>query len=125
MATTVSTRLEANEQVVLPNVSWETYEKLLEDLADCSVPHLTYDQGRLLIVSPSAEHDQFRRALEFILQIFAVEVDVNIRALGSTTFKRKDLERGFEPDSCFYIKSGERIRGKKRLDSRWTRLRIL
>jgi Uma2 family endonuclease len=35
---------------------------------------------------------------------------------GSTTFKREDLERGFEPDSCFYVQHAEQIAGKKRLD---------
>jgi Uma2 family endonuclease len=36
--------------------------------------------------------------------------------LGSTTFRREDLERGFEPDSCFYIQNEARIRGKDRID---------
>ncbi len=36
--------------------------------------------------------------------------------LGSTTFRREDLERGFEPDSCFYIENKGRIRGKGRID---------
>src|SRR5262249_48213469 len=35
---------------------------------------------------------------------------------GSTTFKRKDIKRGFEPDSCFYIHHPEAVRGKKRLN---------
>jgi Uma2 family endonuclease len=32
-----------------------------------------------------------------------------------TTFKRQDLLKGFEPDSCFYIQSTQHIRGKKRI----------
>jgi Uma2 family endonuclease len=115
MATT-TTVIYADPQVVLRNVSWETYEKLLEDLSDCSVPHLTYDRGVLEIMNPTPEHEGFNNALNLIVQIVAAEIDVNVRALGSSTFKRKDVERGFEPDSCFYAKSAERIRGKKRLD---------
>ena len=115
MATT-TTVIHADPQVVLRNVSWETYEKLLEDLSDCSVPHLTYDRGVLEIMNPTPEHEGFNNALNLIVQIVAAEIDVNVRALGSSTFKRKDVERGFEPDSCFYVKSAERIRGKKRLD---------
>jgi len=115
MATT-TTVIYADPQVVLRNVSWETYEKLLEDLSDCSVPHLTYDRGVLEIMNPTPEHEGFNNALNLIVQIVAAEIDVNVRALGSSTFKRKDVERGFEPDSCFYVKSAERIRGKKRLD---------
>jgi Uma2 family endonuclease len=35
---------------------------------------------------------------------------------GSTTFRREDWDRGFEPDSCFYIQSVERISGISKLD---------
>jgi Uma2 family endonuclease len=36
--------------------------------------------------------------------------------LGSATFRREDLDRGFEPDSCFYIQNASRVAGKKKLD---------
>jgi hypothetical protein len=39
-----------------------------------------------------------------------------MRSFGSTTFRREDLDRGFEPDGCFYIQNVGRIRGKKELD---------
>jgi len=115
MATT-TTAVFADPEVVLSNVSWETYEGLLEDLSDCSVPHLTYDRGVLSIMSPTNEHEEYNRALNLIVEIVAAELEVRVRVLGSSTFKRKDLERGFEPDSCFYVASAKRIRGKKRLD---------
>lgn len=115
-STTIIKTIYADPEVVLPNVSWETYERLLEDLADCSVPHLTYDRGVLEIMSPTPEHESYNRTLNLIVEIATAELDINVRILGSSTFKRKDLKRGFEPDSCFYVKSAERIRGKKRLD---------
>ena len=46
----------------------------------------------------------------------AEEIGVEVEDLGSTTFRREDLERGFEPDSCFYIQNEEQIRGKDRID---------
>jgi len=45
-----------------------------------------------------------------------VETDVDMDSLGSTTFRREDIERGFEPDSRFYIQNAARVRGKKRID---------
>ncbi|MGH9388013.1 MAG: Uma2 family endonuclease [Vicinamibacteria bacterium] len=114
MATT--TAIFADPEVLLRSVSWETYEKLLEDLSDCSVPHLTYDRGVLSIMSPTNEHEEYNRALNLIVEIVAAELEVRARVLGSSTFKRKDLRQGFEPDSCFYVASAKRIRGKKKLD---------
>lgn len=48
----------------------------------------------------------------------AEELEVDLQGLGSTTFRREDLDRGFEPDACFYIQNAARIRGKTELDLR-------
>lgn len=45
-----------------------------------------------------------------------MELDVHVESLGSTTFRRGDLDRGFEPDSYFYIRNAASVRGKKRID---------
>lgn len=106
----------AEQRVVLTNVSWETYERLLADYLDRSVPHFTYDRGLLEIVSPLPEHEQINRAISLFVDVLAGETDVDLVNLGSTTFKREDLGRGFEPDTCFYVQNEARMRGKTRLD---------
>ena len=42
-------------------------------------------------------------------------MNVNVYGVGSTTFRREDLERGFEPDACFYVQNEEHVRGKPRI----------
>lgn len=113
MATVLS---PPEQRVTLHNVSWETYERLLADLQDSSAPRLTYDRGTLEIMSPSSEHERYNRTAAQIVEELAVEMDINIDSLGSTTFRREDIDRGFEPDSCFYIRNAARVRGKKRID---------
>ncbi|GMR22969.1 MAG: Uma2 family endonuclease [Acidobacteriota bacterium] len=108
---TVSAALE--QRVVLNNVSWETYEKLLEDLVDSSAPRLTFDRGTLEIMSPTFEHERFNRLLASFVEEAAEESDVEVENAGSTTFRRVDLDRGFEPDSCFYISNAECVLGKR------------
>jgi Uma2 family endonuclease len=108
--------VSADPRVVLWNVSWETYERLLADLADSSAPRLTYDRGVLEIMSPTPEHERLNRTIHLIVEIVAAELNMRVQLLGSTTFKREDRDRGFEPDSCFYVANAERIRGKKRID---------
>ena len=44
------------------------------------------------------------------------EMGIEAEVLGSTTFRREDLERGFEPDSCSYIENEALIYGKDRVD---------
>ena len=103
-------------RVLLRNISWKTYESLLEDLADCSAPRLTYDRGDLEIMSPQAKHEDATQSVDLLMAIISEELNVEIRGLGSTTFKREEFERGFEADACFFIKNAELVRGKDRLD---------
>ena len=109
-------RPPAERRVILQNVRWATYEGLLTDLANQSSIRLAYDQGTLEIMSPLAEHERINRTLSLLIEILAEELSIDIESLGSTTFKREDLERGFEPDSCFYIQHESSISGKSRID---------
>jgi Uma2 family endonuclease len=106
----------SKERVVLHDISWECYEHLLKDLADRSGPRLTYDKGVLEIMSPLPEHERPNRAIAQVVSVVAEEWDIELEDLGSTTFRREDLARGFEPDSCFYIQHADQIRGKNRID---------
>lgn len=110
------TRRPSTDRVIIRNVSWETYERLLEDLRSRSSPRLAYDQGVLEITIPHFEHERANRILASIVEIVLEELDLDFEPAGSTTFKREALKRGFEPDSSFYIRNAERIRGKKKLD---------
>jgi Uma2 family endonuclease len=107
---------EVVQRVILPGVSWETYERLLADLQDSHAAHFAYDEGRLEIMVLSAKHERPNRVLALLVEVFAAEIGIDIENLGSTTFKRADLRRGFEPDSCFYIQNAERIKGKDEID---------
>ncbi len=104
------------KRMVLQNVSWETYERLLSDHADASTPRFTFDRGMLEIMSPSSEHEEYKQALTLVVQMLADGLGMDIRNLGSTTFKRSELERGFEADACFYIQSAGRVQGKIHID---------
>ncbi|MER3428409.1 MAG: hypothetical protein C4334_09960 [Pyrinomonas sp.] len=106
----------AEQRVVLRNVSWEAYERLLRDHAEASSPRLFYDRGTLEIMSPSAKHEQLKDAVTMLIAVIAEEFGLNHRGFGSTTFRREDLARGFEPDACFYFANEPRVRGKEEID---------
>jgi len=107
----------ANEQhVILRGVSWATYESLLADFVDRSAPHFAYDQGVLEIMAPTLTHDRGNRRLTTIFEAIADERELDFINAGSTTFKRADLAKGVEPDTCFYIENAERMRSKRDVD---------
>jgi len=100
----------------LHGISWETYERLLAEHQESSGTHFTYDRGRLEIMVLSAKHEAAKHVLTLLVEILAEELNVDVYGLGSTTFRRADLERGFEPDACFYIQREALVRGKDEID---------
>lgn len=107
---------DGGDRIILHGVSWETYERLLDDMGDSHAAHFAYDEGELEIMVPSEKHEKPNRRLALLVEVLAEELNIDIEGLGSTTFKREDLQKGFEPDSCFYIQNEARIRGKEKLD---------
>jgi Uma2 family endonuclease len=106
----------AEQRVLLHDTSWETYERLLNERGDRRVPRLAYDRGELEIMSPSSEHESTAYFVALLVAVLAEEMRVNAYGVGSTTYRRGDVGRGFEPDASFYIRNEERVRGKPRID---------
>lgn len=102
--------------VVLHNVSWDTYERLLADDEERIVPRIAYDRGVMELVTPSMPHEEDAGVIARVVEIVTAVLDIPIRSVGGTTFRRGDLERGFEPDASFYIQNEWRIRGKREVD---------
>jgi Uma2 family endonuclease len=102
--------------IVLRDISWETYERLLNDRIDSSGPRVTYDRGELEILGPSSEHEIVNRTLALLVELVAAELSIEVMNVGSMTFKRQDLQQGFEPDSSFYIQNEERVRDRTQID---------
>lgn len=107
---------ESAQCVILHGISWETYERLLAEHQESSGTHFTYDRGRLEIMVLSAKHEAVKHVLALLVEVLAEELSIDVYGLGSTTFRRADLERGFEPDACFYIQQEALVRGKDEID---------
>ena len=110
-------QLLETQHFVLEDASWELYEKLLRDIGDRPI-RVTYDQGRMEIMSPLPEHERPKRAIGRMIEMLAFETNLPMISLGSTTFRQKDKAKGLEPDECFYFRNEAKVRGRKRLDLR-------
>ena len=107
----------AEGRVLLHDVSWQTYERLIDEREERSVPRFFHDRREMEILSPSFEHEAASRVVAILVSELAVELGIDVSDAGSTTFKREDLERGFEPDECFYFSNNARVvPGKKNID---------
>jgi Uma2 family endonuclease len=106
----------AESRVLLRNVSWETYERLLEGREESRTPRFFYDRGAMEVASPSSLHDRISRIIALLVELLAAEFELDVDNVGSTTFKRGDLRQGFEPDECFYFGNAAYVREKDDID---------
>ncbi|MEM8638914.1 MAG: Uma2 family endonuclease [Cyanobacteria bacterium P01_G01_bin.54] len=102
---------EQTQTVLLPGISWQTYQSLLKEMGDHRATRLTYDQGWLQIKMPSKLHEIINRLLARLVTTLTEELDLEIVNYGSTTLDREDLAKGAEPDTCFYIQNAPQVQG--------------
>jgi Uma2 family endonuclease len=108
--------LPPGSRLFLPDVPWNEYEYLLTQLADNSRFRVSYDQGRLEIMTLSPRHESFKVLFAHLIAVLTQELDWDWISFGSTTFKADPNERGTEPDDCFYIKNAAQVAGKDNID---------
>ena len=116
MTATTNLRESTDSVVTLRDVSWETYERLRSADGNRGV-RMTYDHGVLILMAPSRRHERIAEILGRL--VFAWTEDKQIACLsgGSTTMKSRLLERGLEPDKCFYIQNEASVRDRDEYDA--------
>jgi Uma2 family endonuclease len=65
------------DRVVLHNISWEQFEKLLEDLGDRRAARIAYDNGTLEIITPLPEYEYFKEVIGDAVKDIAEEIEVD------------------------------------------------
>ena len=118
MSTVQAAPVSSEQRLVLENVSWRTYERLLRIFDERPAFRLTYDRGCLEIMTISHEHESYGRFLGRLAITLTEELGLSIKDGGSTTFKRRRKQRGLEPDDCYWIVSEPLVRGKRKIDLR-------
>jgi Uma2 family endonuclease len=105
----------AEQRVVLASVSWATYCALVDESQE-NRGRMTYDQGVLEIMSPMLSHETAKALLGRMVERFTEIRDIDMRSSKSTTFRRSELQRGFEADESYYIQHFANLLGKREVD---------
>src|SRR6266851_4665407 len=88
--------------LVLEDIDWKTYSRLLKAFEERPGIRLTYDRGALEIM-PLLEHDIDGRFLGRLVVTLTEELEFPVLSGGSTTLRRQLHQRGIEADECFWI----------------------
>lgn len=109
-------RIPNKQRFVLDSASWGDYTRLLKLFDERRHVRITYDKGILEVVTLTHEHEHRGRFLARLIGAWTEEQGLEIKTGGATTFRRRALEKGLEPDECFWIANEPLVRDKDVLD---------
>lgn len=111
----------ADSIIVLHDVTWEDYERLLEIRGDKSAPRINYLEGELEIMSPSKDHEQIKSFIGRLLEAWCIDRGIEVTPFGSWTLKEQKQDRGAEADECYIFGTEPRERPHLAIEVEWTR----
>jgi Uma2 family endonuclease len=90
------------QRLILSDITWEQYVNFIDGFVD-KYPSLrvTYLEGILEIMSTSSEHERLKKIIARLLEMYAVEKNIDLNGYGNTTFRDQSALRGLEPDECY------------------------
>lgn len=116
LAHAVARVMAKSTHLFLACISWTDYQSILNELEGERRLRHAYDQGRLELMVRSLEHERPKMLWAYLIFVLAEELDLSFEPGGELTLQREDLDRGLEPDQCFWFQNAERVRGKRKLD---------
>lgn len=122
MSTYTANYLEAIEHLPegamlrLERISWEEYEQLLEEMSARPGLRVSYDKGRVEIMSPTTEHEEYKDFILRLVSNLAEEMNVILETRGAATYRQKKFQKGAEPDCSFYVQNASAVIGNRRID---------
>lgn len=112
----VTTAVSAETRVLLENITWHTFKTMLVEMGSNRTNRITYDQGKIEIMTPQKPHESSNRLIEVFVGVLCEELGLEVNRVGSLTLTRDDLEYGAEPDSSYYIQNELLVREKENID---------
>jgi Uma2 family endonuclease len=122
MSTHTADYLEAIEHLPegamlrLERITWNEYEQMLEEMDEHPGMRVSYDEGRVEIMSPTTEHEEYKDFIYSMVRDLSKELGIKLETRGSATYKQKQFLKGAEPDCSFYVQNASSIIGKRHID---------
>ncbi|MBX9628762.1 MAG: Uma2 family endonuclease [Gemmataceae bacterium] len=127
-------------QVVLYGLTWADYDRLLDARAAAGRKRvkIIYDRGMAEIYTPGGgsprpdpvadpegtavtvgnRHERWKKLLARLLEAAALGFRAPLVGCGNVTLSRADLDRGLEPDECYYVRNAAAACAVRELDLR-------
>jgi Uma2 family endonuclease len=93
----------ADQRIVMYNVPWSHFEVQLAMRGDSPSPRMAYLDGALELMSRSKGHAQVKSYLRCLVEVFALERNIELSPYGGWTLKGPPELAGIEPDECYIV----------------------
>jgi Uma2 family endonuclease len=115
MATVATVTVPAEQRFRISGIDWKTYVAFSDLLWDRHI-RITYDRGEMELMTVSESHERGKTRLSRLVESLTEELAIDMAGLGSMTCRREDMERGFEPDECYWIAHEAAVRDREGID---------
>ena len=109
-------KLPVDSILVLHNRSWDDYEEVLDAVGENRGLRISFDEGRLQIMTLSPEHEKYSDLIQDLVRLVSLRLRIKVLSFGSATMKKQRKQKGLEPDYCFYVQTAQEIAGKTHID---------
>jgi Uma2 family endonuclease len=112
---TTTRSLVGEQRLLIPDVSYSFYKIFCEEIGERPL-RLSFTDGDLEIMVTKRPHEYFKKVLAKLLEQLVFCLNIPVASGGNMTFQRDDLEKGFEPDECWWIAHEAIVRSKEEFD---------
>jgi Uma2 family endonuclease len=93
--------VQAEERFAVRDATWELYDNLTDALIDGARIRVAFDGKDIEIMVLGPIHERVKELIGLFLNLVLLELEIDYEGLGSTTWKRPEVNRGLEADLCF------------------------
>jgi Uma2 family endonuclease len=113
---------EEDQHVVLGGMAWQDYEAFLAIRGNRAGVRMYYLDGAIEIMSPTKIHEGRKTTLARLLEVWALDMDVQLLGYGSWTLKNETREAGAEPDECYILDDPDKDVPDLAIEVEWSRI---
>lgn len=109
---------EPGFRLSLAGVRYDDYVELLHARTDAgrSGVRIAYDRGEVEIMVVGGTHERLKKIVDLLIETWIEETGGKYLPSGGMTHLRADLQKGLEPDECYYIQNWQKVAGTRELD---------
>ncbi len=92
-----------DQRVRFHGIAWKDYEAILTMRGESACVRITYLNGDLELMTPSLDHEAWKKRLARLFEAWAEERGVEVEGYGSWTVRSEAVGRGVEADECYVV----------------------